>query len=391
MRTSARCWPLSAAHPNRRYYILKSIILSNLFGVDIMEEAVEICKLRLFLKLAAQIEPDSAAQNVGIEPLPDIDFNIRAGNTLVGYANYDEVKSAITSKLDLDNAMEKIAVKAGDLQQTFDSFRRRQIEGDDTVPTDHKQELRHRLRALENELNRYLAVEYGINHRDKASYSAWQRSHQPFHWFVEFHGIMKSGGFDVVIGNPPYVEYSKIKTSSYAIYPNHFLTEGCGNLLAYITERGIALLNSSGRIGLVLLVSTFSTERMSPLQNLTRTKCDRRWISNFAWRPSKLFDGCNTINAILVALKGSKNSPMTFATKYLKWASEERDSLFAALSYGNASSFLIPGSIPKISSENDSSVVHTSFNLNERHYINSSRELTKEHVIVLFSWYAVLD
>ena len=57
-----------------------------------MEEATEICKLRLFLKLAAQIEPDAAKDNLGIEPLPDIDFNIRAGNTLVGYATADEVK-----------------------------------------------------------------------------------------------------------------------------------------------------------------------------------------------------------------------------------------------------------------------------------------------------------
>ena len=40
-----------ARHPNRRYHALKSIIVNNLYGVDIMEEAVEICKLRLFLKL----------------------------------------------------------------------------------------------------------------------------------------------------------------------------------------------------------------------------------------------------------------------------------------------------------------------------------------------------
>ena len=45
-----------AQHPNRRYFILKSIIVNNLYGVDIMEEAVEICKLRLFLKLVAQVE-----------------------------------------------------------------------------------------------------------------------------------------------------------------------------------------------------------------------------------------------------------------------------------------------------------------------------------------------
>ena len=43
-------------HPSERYFILKSIVLNNLYGVDIMEEAVEICKLRLFLKLVAQLE-----------------------------------------------------------------------------------------------------------------------------------------------------------------------------------------------------------------------------------------------------------------------------------------------------------------------------------------------
>ena len=54
-------------HPNRRYFIFKSIIVNNLYGVDIMEEAIEICKLRLFLKLVAQID-----QVESIEPLPDI-------------------------------------------------------------------------------------------------------------------------------------------------------------------------------------------------------------------------------------------------------------------------------------------------------------------------------
>ena len=66
-------------HPSERYFILKSIVLNNLYGVDIMDEAVEICKLRLFLKLVAQLERYDQ-----IEPLPDIDFNVRTGNTLGG-------------------------------------------------------------------------------------------------------------------------------------------------------------------------------------------------------------------------------------------------------------------------------------------------------------------
>lgn len=74
------------SHPSRRYFILKTIVLHNLYGVDIMAEAVEICKLRLFLKLASQLEPDYEDANLGIEPLPDVDFNIRVGNAIVGFS-----------------------------------------------------------------------------------------------------------------------------------------------------------------------------------------------------------------------------------------------------------------------------------------------------------------
>lgn len=53
-----------------------------------MEEAVEICKRRIFLKLAAPLEHDAMLPNLDVEPLPDIDFNISTGNALVGYATY---------------------------------------------------------------------------------------------------------------------------------------------------------------------------------------------------------------------------------------------------------------------------------------------------------------
>src|SRR5207248_285151 len=78
-------------HPSPKYFIYKSIIVDNLFGVDLMDEAVEICKLRLFLKLIAHAEADGSKPNWGIEPLPDVDFNILAGNSLVGYATMEEI------------------------------------------------------------------------------------------------------------------------------------------------------------------------------------------------------------------------------------------------------------------------------------------------------------
>ena len=127
-----------AAHPNARYFTLKSIILNNLFGVDIMEEAVEICKLRLFLRLAAQVDPDQKHENLGIEPLPDIDFNVRAGNTLVGYATYADVRAGISEQFDLDNSVDAITKNAADLQQTLDRmhFRQGKLRAAPLLPKD---------------------------------------------------------------------------------------------------------------------------------------------------------------------------------------------------------------------------------------------------------------
>ena len=88
----------SDQHPSLQYFIFKSIILNNLYGVDIMNEAVEIAKLRLFLKLVATVDVNPRKDNFGLEPLPDIDFNIRAGNTLIGFATENELLQTIQKK-----------------------------------------------------------------------------------------------------------------------------------------------------------------------------------------------------------------------------------------------------------------------------------------------------
>src|SRR5205814_8305760 len=63
--------------PNQRFFILRSIIEYNLYGVDIMEEAVELCLLRLFLQLIAEVE---RAEDLTL--LPQIDHHIHVGNAL---------------------------------------------------------------------------------------------------------------------------------------------------------------------------------------------------------------------------------------------------------------------------------------------------------------------
>ena len=71
-------------HPSVGYYIKKRIVTDNLYGVDIMEEACEIAKLRLFLAMVASIRKVEE-----LEPLPNIDFNILPGNSLIGLTRVD--------------------------------------------------------------------------------------------------------------------------------------------------------------------------------------------------------------------------------------------------------------------------------------------------------------
>ncbi len=190
-------------HPDRRYYIYKSIILNNLYGVDIMEEAVEIAKLRLFLKLASLVDRDDRKPNMGLEPLPDIDFNICAGNTLVGFASLQEVEKAVNremngqGKLLFDNPMERIKENAHIADRAFKRFREMQTAHGMSSKeyTKAKENLRGRLKQLEDELNRYLAGEYEVDPEKKDAYEKWLKSHRPFHWFVDFYGIINHDGF----------------------------------------------------------------------------------------------------------------------------------------------------------------------------------------------------
>ena len=263
-------------HPSERYFILKSIVLNNLYGVDIERWAVEICKLRLFLKLVAQLETYEQ-----IEPLPDIDFNVRAGNTLVGFTSLDAVRQAMRSVRrqgaeqgrmvmfeDEKQAIERIEEEARGVDWMAHEFRRQQTMLGGEVTSADKQALRERLRSLDDELDSYLASEYGVDQAkltghnagaakspkcDKLpgkhnAYQCWRASHQPFHWFVEFYGIMSKGGFDVVIGNPPYVEYSKVR-GEYSV--KGYETEDCGNLYAFVLERSKALGKRSASLSMI--------------------------------------------------------------------------------------------------------------------------------------------
>ena len=331
-----------STHPNRAYYIYKSIIISNLYGVDLMEEAVEICKLRLFLKLAAQLEKPEQ-----IEPLPDIDFNIRAGNSLIGYTSFDDIRRATAAAgFDFDDRAGQIEEAAGDLDKAFQLFRQQQTELHGAIEAGHKSELRKRLSELGDQLDRFLAEDYGVEVGDDLAsctvFESWKQNYKPFNWLIEFFGILSAGGFNVIVGNPPYLEAREVKYS-----PRGLRTGVSKAVHGFFIERSNDLLSPIGGMSMILPMSLVSTQRMKVVQDVLER--DRiTWYSNFAWRPAKLFDQVNRALTIFISIPD--NEKTVFSTGYTKWTASSRSELIPGITYVSTSTNRDTFWVPKFQS-----------------------------------------
>lgn len=351
---------------NRQYFIYKSIILRNLYGVDIMVEATEVAKLRLFLKMVAVVDADRRAENMGLDPLPDIDFNIRCGNTLVGYATEEELKRDLDFAKDIleeianKELKEKVEMEMDKVAKTYEKFRTIQLTQSEDLATfkDAKQHLRDRLTKLNDLLSRKLYKSTNLDSR--MSYEEWQKTHQPFHWLAEFYQIMHgNGGFDVIIGNPPYVEYSKVR----GIYQiNNYKTESCGNLYAYVIERCCRISNSH-TIGMIVPTSSITTVRMKPLQSLIIK--GSLYYSTYGFRPAKLFDGGTSANIHLSILLLYGKGCGIHSLHHIKWKSLYREFLFRTLPfYSKDTSELIQkyDKLLRLKSTNEYSILNKLYN-----------------------------
>ena len=164
----------------------------------------------------------------------------------------------------------------------------------------------------------------------------------------DLRDIFDAGGFDCVIGNPPYIEASKsgVDISEYGEYK----TQKCGNLYAYIFENALSMLQNNSYMGMIVPISIVSTQRMEPLRTLLFESCENIYLANFSDRPSCLFTGVHQKLSIVFTKKTRPfNGCKVYSTTYLHWSKSERSSLFESIKYCRTTKELIDSTgVPKI-------------------------------------------
>ena len=213
----------------------KRILLANLSGVDIDRQAVEVTKLSLLLKMledSADVEaptPQNRLVRLQDRLLPDLEANIKCGNSLIGHDFF-----------------------AGD--------------------SDYSQSERERINA--------------------------------FDWHDEFPEIMQSGGFDAVIGNPPYIRIQALKEWA-PLEVEHLKTQyqsaSVGNYDIYVVfvERALQLLNKNGRLGYILPHKFFNAQYGAPLRELMANGAHLSDVVHFGHE--QVFSGATTYTCLLFA------------------------------------------------------------------------------------------
>lgn len=124
--------------------------------------------------------------------------------------------------------------------------------------------------------------------------------------------------YDIIIGNPPYVEDSKSVSRPKKKY---------GNIYANVLHNSLDLLSDDGVIGFIVPISYVSTPRMNKIRRCIEDRTSKQFVLNFADRPDCLFTSVHQKLSILFAIKGDGQHRL-YSSSYQYWYKNERANLF---------------------------------------------------------------
>ena len=256
------------------YQLKLSLIENCLYGVDIQPIAVQICKLRFFISLICEQEKNnSIAANYGFDPLPNLETKFVAANTLISK------KQSEQSALFEDPEINKI-------KQDIKKVRHAHFNA---ATAKAKAECREEDKKLRKSLADLLAKDRIYNQEEARQLAAWnpydQTTVSPFfdkEWMFDI-----KDGFDIVIGNPPYISTKDIPAEAKKMYEAEFgFNDDTYNLFTF---KGLELTKNNGSLNYIIPKTFWTTQTKRNMRNLILDK-------NIQY----IFDTANPFETVLV-------------------------------------------------------------------------------------------
>ncbi|EDY84236.1 hypothetical protein VDG1235_3867 [Verrucomicrobiia bacterium DG1235] len=331
---------------------VRDVIQNCIYGVDLNPLAVELCKVALWLEA-----------HVPGQPLNFLDHHIKCGNAIVGFVNQQElekgipmeafktlpgddkeVAAALRKRNKEGRAEDRRQVKmelSPETQKKLDEIRQRWqvLSGlPETTPTEIE-EKRKQFRQYSASEDAFLLQQIAaipiaqfyqpktlenktcvITEQDYRKYltghqtpqgqstaSAWAIAHRKkfFHWFLEFPHIMRNGGFDCVLGNPPYLGGQALSGTyghDFCQYVKwEYAPTGLSDLIAFFVRRINKIINTNG---FAAFITTNSIKDGDVRKDGLERVLERGSSINFAVRGIKWPGTANLVVSLLSIFKG---------------------------------------------------------------------------------------
>ena len=203
------------------YRLRKTTVLNNIYGVDLMGPAVEIAKLRCWLSVISALETENVDDLADDDALalPNVAFNLREGNSLIGYTGFPETNGDDQYRLGSfsgDSVRDRY-------QDIIDEIEAHEEALESEEAEEHRKRANEKLRNAREELLDDIHadfVEAGIDDLKPEKVAELE----PFNWVLEFAEVYADGGFDVVVGNPPWDRIKPLRDDFFTRYDREFRT-----------------------------------------------------------------------------------------------------------------------------------------------------------------------
>jgi hypothetical protein len=267
----------------RKLYLIENCI----YGVDIQPIAVQIAKLRFFISLIVNETIDASRQNRGIRPLPNLETKFVAANSLI---DIERPRQAVLSTHDQE------------IREIERQLKRVRAEHFHARTQETKEKRRTEDKALRARLADLL-VQDGFLPGVAAKLAAWDPYDQgkaaPFfdpQWMFEL-----DDGFDIVIGNPPYLRVQGLQQTQSEFVPlyreRYQSAKGSFDIYALFVERGFELLDGHGQLAYILPHKFFQASFGAGLRQLLTERKALREVVRFG--AEQVFEEATTYTCLL--------------------------------------------------------------------------------------------